>query len=80
MERPIQAKPTILDKIIGTFLFVSFKVHKNFHKLRVNLQNFVSSVRPLSLSLIPQINVVGQNVSQSSWQNNCSIEKGAKGK
>ena len=49
LGRPMFWKPPILDKIIGTFSYVFFKVLKNFHN-QENLQNFVSLVRPLSLS------------------------------
>ena len=45
-----------------TIMYVYFKVLKNFHNQELTLQNFASSVRPLSVSPHPQINVVGQHV------------------
>ena len=57
-----------------------FSKFLKFWQSRVNLQDFVSLVRSLSLYPLDLINVLGQYVCQSFLQHNCNIEKGERGK
>ena len=70
---------TILDKIVGTFSYVFFKVVKNSHKSRVNLRNFVSLVRPLSLYQHPPNQCCRCNMCVKDLYNTTATLKRGKG-
>ena len=55
-------EPTILDKIVGTFVCVFFKVLKNFHNQGLTCKTLSVSSAYFPSTPIPQINVVGQHV------------------